>query len=206
MSVELTKKQKLVFLAAATLLPQGCMAIELDSGNIQLYSELFSVLNIGLVVTSIISIKQYFFPGDDNRMPFHVFNLIFGVLFYSISLPYLIVNKQYYEGYQELIPLDIIGKFFFSMTLSSISQWIVLLSFLINTLYIKKYNRDYYESGMGLAVNKAPEPTEIIVAEENKEPIEPTEVTAINEDEPYLSQEQASKIEVEENTNSTSNE
>lgn len=130
------------------------MAIELDSGNIQLYAELFSVLNIVLLLTSIIGIKQYFFPGDDNRMPFHVFNLIFGVVFYSISLPYLIVNKEYYEGYQQLIPLDIIGKFFFSITLSAARQWVILFSMFINILYIRKYYNDYYESGMGLTVDR----------------------------------------------------
>lgn len=175
------KYLKTTLIAISILLPYSCLAIELDSGNIQLYAELFSVLNICLLVTSIISIKQYFFPQDDNRMPFHVFNLIFGVLFYGISLPYLIINKQYYEGYQELIPLDIIGKFFFSVTLSSAQQWVILLSFFINILYVKKYYKDYYKSGMGLTVDREKEASDVNATDENNEPVEYNDVVMSNE-------------------------
>lgn len=206
MSVVQSRKQKVAFLFAIILLPQSCMAIDLDSGNVQLYAELFSVLNIGVLVTSIISIKQYFFPGDNNRMPFHVFNLIFGVLFYSVSLPYLIVNKQYYEGYQELIPLDIIGKFFFSFTLSSASQWVTLLSFIINILYIKKYNRDFYESGMGLNVDKEPESLKDNAVGDTIEQNESKEITASHELMFDTSLEQGTQTEVEDRVISTNNE
>ncbi len=199
----MTKKHpKTTLIALSILLPYSCIAIELDSGNIQLYAELFSVLNICLLVTSIISIKQYFFPQDDNRMPFHVFNLIFGVLFYCISLPYLIINKQYYEGYQELIPLDIIGKFFFSVTLSSGSQWLILLSFFINILYIKKYYNDYYESGMGLTVDREKEAAEINATDETNEPVEDKNVTTSSEHLSDTSLEQTSPIDVVDNTES----
>jgi len=141
------KYPKTTLIVLFMLLPYCCMAI--SAGSIQAYAKIISILNIALLVTSAISIKQYLFPGDDNRMPFHVFNLIFGVLFYCISLPYLIMNKEYYEGYQQLIPLDIVGKFFFSLTLSAARQWVILVSLIINVLYIKKYNKDYYEAGIG---------------------------------------------------------
>lgn len=201
------KYPKTTLIAISILLPYSCIATELDSGNIQLYAELFSVLNIGLLVTSVISIKQYFFPGDDNRMPFHVFNLIFGVLFYCISLPYLIINKQYYEGYQELIPLDIIGKFFFSLTLSAARQWVILLSFFINVLYVKKYNKDYYESGMGLTVVSEKESKKHTAEVETIEHIESTVLTANDEQTSATSSEQTSEIVVEDiTTTSTTNE
>jgi hypothetical protein len=187
------------------LLPYCSLAI--SDGSIEVYGQIMSVLNIGLLVTSVISIKQYFFPGDDNRMPFHVFNLIFGVLFYCISLPYLIVNKQYYEGYQDLIPLDIIGKFFFSFTLSAARQWVILLSFFINVLYVKKYNKDYYESGMGLTVDSEKESKKHTVEVETIEHIESTVITANDEQTSATSSEQTSEIVVEDiTTTSTTNE
>ena len=206
MSAVQSQKQKVVYLLAIILLPQSCMAIDLDSGNVQLYAELFSLLNIGLFAMSVICIKQYFFPGDNNRMPFHVFNLIIGLLFYSVSLPYLIVNQQYYEGYQELIPLDIIGKFFFSFTLSTASQWVILLSFIINVLYIKKYYNDYFESGMGLKLDREKETTDNIAIEETTEPIEDRNVTASSEQMSDTNSEQTSQKEAEDGTTSTTDE
>lgn len=137
-------------------------------------------------------------------MPFHVFNLIFGVLFYCISLPYLIINKQYYEGYQELIPLDIIGKFFFSFTLSAARQWVILLSFFINVLYIRKYNKDYYEAGIGLTEDKEAESKKHTAKLETTEQNVTTEIAANDEQTSATDSEQTSEIVVEDIT--TSNE
>lgn len=162
------KHPKTTLILLCMLLPYCCLAI--SAGSIRGYAEVLSVLNIGLLVTSVICIKQYFFPGDDNRMPFHVFNLIFGVVFYSISLPYLIVNKEYYEGYQQLIPLEIVGKFFFSLTLSAARQWVILVSMIINILYIKKYNKDYYEAGIGRASEEKEEENAAGMSTDKNEP------------------------------------
>ncbi|MCF8451503.1 MAG: hypothetical protein K9G49_16645 [Taibaiella sp.] len=133
----------------AMLVSCSCMAIEISVGKVSLIAHFISYTNILLFVTSVISIKQYFWPGDENRLPFHIFNAIFVVLFYSVSIPFLITERVYYEEYQDITPLGVISKFFFTGNINSIAQLVIIFSLVINVLYIRRYNRDYYEAGIG---------------------------------------------------------
>lgn len=131
------------------MLPVYCFAVDLTTSKIQLSAEIIFAFNLALFVTAVVSIKQYIWHSGENRMPFHVFNIIFTVLFYSISIPFLISNRSYYEEYQNLTPLGVVGKFFFSPGMSSIAQWIIIAAVVFNILYIKRFYRDYYEAGIG---------------------------------------------------------
>ncbi len=139
---------KIIALAAiVTLLPFCSFALDIGS-KIQFSAQLLSFFNLVLFITSLISIKQFFWTSDDNKMPFHVFNFVFAVIFYSISLPFLITNKMYYEEYQDLVPFSVIGKFFLSLNISSFAQWLIVASMIINLLYIKRYYSDYFQAGI----------------------------------------------------------
>ncbi len=136
----------LIFVMA--LLPYESAALEIVASKIQVGARVISFCNIVLFITSIISIKQFFLPGDNNRMPFHVFNIIFVVLFYGIGLPFLIINREYYEGYGTLSPIGVLQRFFFSLDISSFAQSIIVASTIFNVLYIRRYYRDYFEAGV----------------------------------------------------------
>lgn len=116
--------------------------------TIQTRAEIISFLNLALFGTAVISIKQFFWPGDNNTLPFQVFNMVFALLFYSISLPFLITNRMYYEQYEQLVPLSVISKFFLSVNISSFGQWVIIASVFVNVLYIIKYRRDYFQAGI----------------------------------------------------------
>lgn len=133
---------------ALVLLPYNGYSTTLLQAQIQLRAEIVSFLNLVLFVTALVSVKQYFWPGDNNTMPFHIFNMVFAVLFYAISLPFLITHRNYYEGYGMLTPLSVLGKFFLSINISSFAQWVIIASLVINVLYIKRFRRDYFEAGI----------------------------------------------------------
>ena len=124
------------------ILPLSCFAVEQNS-FFHTGAVLISWINYVLVITSLISIKQFFWPGD-NKTVFHVFNLIFIIVFYLISLNFLIDNKANYDGYANLSPLACILKVFFSFDFYSILQLIVLFAFVINIIYIAKYRKGFY--------------------------------------------------------------
>lgn len=142
-------KASLLPVVLLLFLPQYCFGhhLLLDA-QIQLRAEIVSFLNLALFITALISVKQYFWPGDNNTMPFHYFNIIFTVLFYAVSLPFLISNRQYYAEYAQLLPIEVLQKFFLSLTISSFAQWFIIASVFINVLYIKRFRRDYYQAGI----------------------------------------------------------
>jgi len=137
------------FIVLIAALPEEAYAIDLrESSGVRFGATVFSICNFALFITALSSIKQFFWPGYNNRLPFHLFNCIFAILFYCVSLPFLVDNRQYYEGYSALAPLSVVGKFFFSLDISSFAQWVIIASVLINILYITKYRKEYYQAGI----------------------------------------------------------
>jgi len=124
------------------VLPISCFAVE-QTSFFHFGAEVLTYVNYVVVITSLISIRQFFWPGN-NRTVFHIFNLIFIVLFYLISLSFLIRNKRFYEGYENLSPLSCIFKVFFSFDFYSILQLIVLFAFFINIIYIIRNRKGFY--------------------------------------------------------------
>lgn len=118
---------------------------------IQFRAEVLSFLNVGVFITALISFKQFFFPGGNNTLPFQVFNIVLVGLFYGLGLPFLIANRAYYEGYEALMPIDVLGKFFLSAGFSSVAQWFIIASVIVNVLYIIRFRKDYYEAGIASA-------------------------------------------------------
>lgn len=129
-------------------------------------SVLLSFLNTILFICCLFCIKQYFWPGINIRLPFHIFNLVFIVVFYSIAIPFLLNNIEYYSGEKKHTPLSILVKFFFGSNLSSFQQWVIIGTSAINILYIKKYKEDYFNIGIPIE-HKKPQP--ITTAEEEEE-------------------------------------
>lgn len=145
--MSLVKKTASFFLA--TMLPLLALAVDFRANSgVRMGATIFSVINLVLLVTSIISIRQFFWPGYENRLPFHIFNFVFAVLFYSASLAFLIANQQYYVGYEHLLPIGVLGKFFFSVDISSFSQWIILIALVCNIIYVIRNYRDYFQAGL----------------------------------------------------------
>lgn len=125
------------------VLPQYCLAVSANSGkNIHFFSEAFTVINLALLVTALISIKQFFFPGEQNRTVFQVFNLIFTVVFYVASLSFLITYREYYIGFETLSAIDCVKKIFLERDIATAKHWIIVFAAIINVAYIIKNGRD----------------------------------------------------------------
>jgi len=140
-------KRSLPVLLSAVLLPAFCYA-QAQAVNVHFIALLISFFNTVLFVCCLFCIKQYFWPGDSIRLPFHIFNLIFIVVFYSLSLPFLLGNIEYYSSYAKMTPMTVLGKFFFSLNFDSARQWIIVLTSIINVLYIRKYWEDFFNLGI----------------------------------------------------------
>jgi len=157
-----------LLLFSALLLPLDSYALLLNA-QIQLRAQILSFLNIALFITSVITLKQYFWPAGNNRLPFQVFNFVFIILFYALGLPFLIANKEYYEDYVHLSPISILSKFFLSFNISSLSQWVILIAGVFNVLYIKRYRHDYFHAGLGLSQEEDEELEEEFEQEEEED-------------------------------------
>lgn len=131
------------------LLPVVCLAAGENAKHIHFYAEVLSFVNLALLVTSIICVKQFFIPGDENRTPFQLFNLLFILLFYAVSLSFLVRNKEYYIGFEQLSPQACIKKIFFDKEdiWAIVKQWFIVFTFFINILYISKNWKDQFFTG-----------------------------------------------------------
>lgn len=121
------------------LLPYSCFAA-LTNGGFEYFALVISVFNKVLMFTSAICIKQYFFLGDRNQTKFQVINLIFAVVFYIVALSFLISEKSFYLGFEQLSAAGCIRKFFFGDGIYSWLQWIVITGMVFNVIYIRKYH------------------------------------------------------------------
>ena len=128
-------------------------------------SELLAFFNTALFICCLFCIKHYFWPGDEIRLPFHIFNLIFIISFYSIAIPFLINNIEYYSMGTQQTPLSILIRFFFGSNIYSIGQWIIMGTSVINILYIRKYKEDYINLGIPIE-RKKKEPVSDMVDEQ----------------------------------------
>jgi len=120
-----------------------CSAQAVSSSHVHFRAQVLSICNFALLISCIVCIKQYFKPGDTVRIPFHVVNLICIIIFYSLSIPFLINNIPYYEHSEQLTPASVLGNFFLSTDPGSVMQWLIIATAVINILYIIKYREDF---------------------------------------------------------------
>jgi len=141
--------KKTAFIFLATFIPFAALALDIQgSSGVRMGATIFSVVNIILLVTSLISIRQFFWPGYENRLPFHIFNIIFAALFYGTSLPFLVANREYYVGYEMLSPLQVVGRFFFTLDVASAEQWVIIIALVCNVIYSVRNYKDYFQAGL----------------------------------------------------------
>ena len=144
----MSRVKKIVTVSFA-LLPLVAMAADFrGSSGVRFGATIFSVVNLILFVTGVVSIRQLIWPGYENRLPFHIFNIVFMALFYGASLPFLIANREYYVGYEQLSPMGVLGKFFFTSDITSFGQWVIAIAFVCNILYIIRNYKDYFQAGL----------------------------------------------------------
>ena len=132
-------KRSLIFLFIA-FVPASCFAAGVSDSSFLSVARVISLANVALEITSAVSIKQYFFLGDKNRTNFHIFNLIFGLVFYAIALTFLVGEKSFYVGMEQLSTAGCIKKFFFGDGIYSLLQWLVITGMVFNVIYIRKYH------------------------------------------------------------------
>ena len=106
--------------------------------------QMMQLINYVLVVVSLISIRQFFWPGEKNRTLFHIFNMIFTIVYYLVSLTFIITHKTYFVDFDGLSDIGCINRFFFDFGVSMVLHIIVMFSFLINILYIIRFGRRFY--------------------------------------------------------------
>ncbi|MBC7555331.1 MAG: hypothetical protein H7257_15275 [Taibaiella sp.] len=128
----------------AILVPLEASAAGSDDLNLGISTQLISLFNFILLVTSIISIKQVFWPGEHNHTAFQLFNIIFTVIFYAISLRFLVNHKDYFEGYEHLSGWECIKKHFLTPDFFAIIKRLIVVAFVLNIIYIIRHGKDYY--------------------------------------------------------------
>jgi len=112
--------------------------------NIEFKHQTLELINYVLVVVSLISIRQFFWPGEKNRTLYQIFNMIFTIVYYLVSITFIVTHKAYFVDFDGLSDMGCVNKFFFDFGISMVFQIIVLFSFLINILYLIRFGRRYY--------------------------------------------------------------
>ena len=125
-------------------LPIFCFATVVSSPNIEFRVQVLSIFNFALIVVSLVAIKQFFWPREKNRTIFQVFNMIFTIVYYIVSIRFILAHRAYYEGFENLTDWQIIRKSFLDFNKGTVFQLIILFSFIINILYIKRHGKRFY--------------------------------------------------------------
>jgi len=131
---------KATLLTLAIIFPLFCAA-QIEATGLHFKAEVMTILNIILLITSLICIREFFWPGDTDNTPFHVINILMIITFYSVGLYFLISNKQEYVGFERLSPMGCIIKFFFTFDIDSLKQWVLIFGAVINVCYIVRKAR-----------------------------------------------------------------
>jgi hypothetical protein len=136
---------KIVWALLAAMFPAVALAVVGPfRENLSTQITAISVFNSILFVTSLVSIIQFFLRDGHNHTRFQSFNIMFVILFYSISLSFLIHHKEYFEGYATLSEKEAIIKYFFDSYLITWIKLIIPLAFILNIIYVYKNANNYY--------------------------------------------------------------
>lgn len=122
----------------------SCFASGVPDEFLDTRVSLISLFEFILFVTSLVSIKQFFWKGPVNRTPFQIFNMLFVVVFYTISYTFLLRHKNYWEGYEHLTNSQCIEKHLFSTEPFAIIKKLILVAFVLNIIYVIRHGKDYY--------------------------------------------------------------
>ncbi len=117
--------------------PQGISA--------PMMAKLISYFNFMLFFSSLITMSQFFWRGDRNYALFQLFNILFAVIFFSISFTYLLHHKDYYDGYAYLTDMGSIKRFAFRWDIFSIMFWFILIAVFFNVLYFFRYRNEKFD-------------------------------------------------------------
>jgi len=131
--MNISTRATLLFLAI--ICPIFCFG-QNEATGLHFKAEVLAFINLIILVTSLISIKQFFWPGDINYSPFHLINIVLILTFYSIGLWFLVSNRHEYIGYEQLTPMMCVVRFFFSPDIDSLKQLVIVLALVLNVLYI----------------------------------------------------------------------
>ena len=126
------------------LMPLQLLAAQLSLDGLSMVVQVISVLNTVLLFTSVLSIFRFFWPGYQSRFTLHVLNAIFVILFYSLSLTFLVSHKNFFDGYETLSDMDCVKKYFLSADLYSIIKKLIPVAFVLNLIYISRHRRTFY--------------------------------------------------------------
>lgn len=145
------RRRNIIFallLQEVLLLPLVVLAADAKGNFIHIGATAFALFNLLLFITSIISLRQLFWPAYRNHLPFQAIHFFLGTLFYAVSLAFLVHYRAYYQGYEHLMPIEVIARFFLHSGIRSIGQWLIVVSLVLNVVYVIRYYRDYFEAGI----------------------------------------------------------
>ena len=106
--------------------------------------DMISLFNNILLITSIWSIIRFFWPADRSHFLLHVVNSVFTIIFYSVSLTFLVQHKNFFEGYENLNNVGCLKKYFLSTDIISLIKKLIVVAFVLNIIYIIRHRNTYY--------------------------------------------------------------
>jgi hypothetical protein len=119
--------------------------IGIYDGHINFEIQLITYINFVLFVTSIVCLKEFFLPLEANRTPFHQFNAFFIIVFYFVSLTFLINHRDFYDNYAHLSVFETIKRFSLRWDIFSVMFWINLFTLGVNIVYIARHRESYLQ-------------------------------------------------------------
>ena len=124
----------------------------ITGAGVDFKASMIGIFNFIAFISAVASYVQFIFPQryedyeavEYNRIPFQFFNILFVLLFFTISINFLIANKQFYQGYETLDNEACIKKYYLSNGFNSIMQIVIASSVVVNIIYILTHLTDYY--------------------------------------------------------------
>jgi hypothetical protein len=112
--------------------------------NLSFQIRLIAIVNLILLLTSVISIIQFFLRDGHNRTPFQALNTLFTLFFYAFSLTFLLHHKSYFDGFETLSNKDALMKYFLDKDAVSRIKLLIPIACVFNIIYVIRHAHSYY--------------------------------------------------------------
>lgn len=137
--------RNILFFAVVLILGAIILLPGIYDGKVLFTIRVITYVNVILFLTSLICVTQFFWPKEINRTPFQVFNMLFAVVFYAVSLKFLVNHKDFYDGYTYLSDIESIKRFALRWDVFSLMFWFILFTVILNIVYVLRNKKAYLQ-------------------------------------------------------------
>ena len=138
---------KILFFFLFSMVPLACAAKDYNNEDVAVRAQVLDFFEIILLICSVVSIRQFFWPGENNHTGFQLFNAIYAIVFYIFAVVFIVHHKSFFVGFENLNDSECIKKYFLLTDPWILVKRLIIVALVINIIYIARNGKDYFRNG-----------------------------------------------------------